>query len=154
MKRSIETDMRAMQTRTIPEPCVPLNSEESAGHYAALWSDIPSHEWHRRGVNMMVCQASELMAQIDRLNAELAKAPIMIESSQGEKAHPAFATMATLVGRLGTVLSRLKVTPQGDARENARQAKHEAARGTVAVISGSGGQRDWREEAKRRGHMK
>lgn len=133
-------------TRGLPDPTRELTPEAKAEYFRFI-ADIPSIHRNSSALNVLICEAAQLSAQLIRLY-QIADSVEPVEMTPaGAKMHPVFASIASLNAKLCGTLSRAKLTPQWDART----AQHQRRAESDPLPSDP--EADWRDQAKQKGLM-
>ena len=153
-KRAVSDHIKARNRGNAPKPPTPFQNARMEDLYFEIMDDIPAKDWSLRSVQILAAQAAQITMTLEQLQAELEEnGSLLLEGSHGPKTHSHLNAINQLSGRLAGIMSRLKVLPQNDAREQQRKSKFEKSVSSETV-RGSAGVADWREEARKRGHLK
>ena len=121
MTRSIATTRKAMAEVSITEPLLALTDPRAVQHYQGIVSAMPATTRDTTGARMLASDAAKCAQLLDDIDAAIEADGLVVDG----RAHPLLSARTATSSRLASILSRLKLTPQDDARELQRAANFE-----------------------------
>ena len=139
MAVSLERQRKAYATRETEMPLTALTPRETE-FYAAFISGVPALNRSLPPTRELCAAAAQAAAEAEAATALISAEGLVVRSPQGVKPHPACHIRDAASKRLAALLSRMKLSPQGDARESARMASYEhlTRGGATLTVVGDG----------------
>lgn len=155
MKRSIATHVEALQPTAVDPAPIPLNEKETE-YYRQAMSSLPAATRRSHVTRGLAAAYAQALLEAEEASAIIAQEGMTVRTPQGIKAHPCVLIRDRAHKRAAAIASRMKILPQGDAREVVRAAQFESAvRGSAvlpiapaAPATASSSEPDWKRLAK------
>ena len=123
-KRALEQHAHATAKLNFPEPPVELSDPRVREYYNIILADMHQDHWNMGSTLVMVCSCAEQMHNLEKIQHEMANLPVHYESEKGYIAvNNLIPQIDKTAKNIVDILGRLKILPQGDARELQRKTK-------------------------------
>jgi hypothetical protein len=134
MRRSVSKTRKALEKVSITEPLLALTDPRAVQHYQGIVASLPSTVRDTTGARMLASDAAKCAQLLDDIDARIAADGLVTVEG---KAHPLLSARTATSSRLASILSRLKLVPQDDARELQRAGNFEQTmRAVTARVAG------------------